>query len=77
MDGGAACVHLQEARSFYRWKGERRDESEWIVEARTTPGGEDEARRIMGENHPYDIPIIEAWNVRVNEEYFEWVGSDK
>lgn len=71
-DGGAACVHMQRVRSFYDWQGKRHDGEEWLVEARTTPGGASVARSIMLEGHPYEIPIVESWRVHVNAAYARW-----
>lgn len=75
LDAGVACVHLTETRSLYMWKGKRDDKTEWLVEARTTVGGEDLARATMAQGHPYALPIIESWEVQANEAYVEWAAS--
>lgn len=35
----AGCVHITEIASVYRWKGAVQQETEHLVEARTTNGG--------------------------------------
>lgn len=75
LDSGVACVHLTETRSIYIWAGKREDEREWFVEARTTVGGEDLARATMAQGHPYELPIIESWQVQANEAYVEWAAN--
>lgn len=77
LDAGAACVHTSKVSSRYDWKGKREAADEWLVEARTTIGGEDLVRRAMAEGHPYDLPLIESWRVEVNGAYAAWAATPK
>lgn len=80
--GHAACVHVQPIASTYFWDGARRTEKEWLVEARTQGLAVGQAawrlRKAMREGHPYDVPMIEAVQVRGESAYARWArGSQK
>ena len=75
LEFGAACVHVSAVRSLYVWKGQRHDETEWLVEARTTRGGEDLVWRAMLQDHPYEVPLVEAWTVRADRRYADWAAQ--
>ncbi|MEA3190176.1 MAG: periplasmic divalent cation tolerance protein [Thermoplasmata archaeon] len=70
--GLAACVHVQEVTSTYMWEGEACEETEWLLEARTTGDVVEETRRYLRKAHPYQLPCIEAWMVEGSEEYAAW-----
>ena len=55
----AACVHVSEVASVYRWDGKVRQETEFVVEARTTPARRGDIERAMLDGHPYDVPMVE------------------
>jgi periplasmic divalent cation tolerance protein len=69
----AACVHIQPLASMYRWKGAVQDDAEFVVEARCIPNRESDVRAAMLEGHPYENPLVEAWDVRgVPPAYLAW-----
>lgn len=76
-DHVAACVHLQDVASVYRWDGRVQQESEVLVEARTTWERRIDVERIMLEGHPYETPVVEAWAVRdVPADYGAWAARE-
>lgn len=69
----AACVHIQPIQSMYRWKGAVQDDAEFAVEARCIQSREADVRAAMLEGHPYEVPLVEAWEVQgVPAPYAEW-----
>ncbi|MFA5945110.1 MAG: divalent-cation tolerance protein CutA [Candidatus Thermoplasmatota archaeon] len=75
-DGLAACVHVQELHSTYRWKGEVIAEPEWLVEARTLAGRVEKVREAMLADHPYDLPLVETINVTgISKGYLDWAKA--
>lgn len=72
----AACVHVHAVRSHYVWDGARRDEAEWVVEARVPLGRRVKRVRLaMLEGHPYELPVVESFGVFVNKPYLDWMRS--
>jgi periplasmic divalent cation tolerance protein len=69
----AACVHVSEVASVYRWKGQRLHETEQVVEARTSGALLDNVRAAILDRHPYEIPLVEAWAMQgVPAAYAAW-----
>lgn len=77
VEGGlAACVHVQEVRSLYRWKGELQDEPEWLVEARALASRVGAVREAILQGHPYEVPLVEVLAVTgVPPAYLDWAGN--
>jgi periplasmic divalent cation tolerance protein len=77
VDAGlAACVHVQQVRSSYRWHGRRADEKEWLVEARTTWRLRRQATASMREGHAYELPLVERAAVAVDAAYARWAEQE-
>jgi periplasmic divalent cation tolerance protein len=69
----AACVHITPVTSIYRWKGAVQDDVEFLVEARCIAARREAVREAMLEGHPYELPLVEAWEVHgVPPAYAEW-----
>lgn len=74
--GLATCVHVQEIRSTYRWKGKVIAEPEWLVEARALPSKAEGVREAMLAGHPYEVPLVETLNATgISKEYLDWAKS--
>lgn len=71
----AACVSVQPGlRSTYRWKGEVVTEDELLVLIKTSVQRLDELRRVLLEEHPYEVPEFLALDVgEVPEAYAAWL----
>lgn len=74
----AACVHVSEVASVYRWEGTVRQETEFVVEARTTPGRRGDAERAMLDGHPYEVPLVETAGRSsfVTPRYMAWMRGE-
>lgn len=69
----AACVHVTEVSSVYRWNGQRSQETEFIIEGRTTQHGRGRLVAAMLAGHPYEVPLVESWPVAaVPASYLKW-----
>jgi periplasmic divalent cation tolerance protein len=78
VNGGlAACVHVQELRSVYRWQGKVEETDEWMVEARTLESRVVAVREAMLTDHPYDLPLVETLTVTgISKEYLDWAKQE-
>ncbi|HJQ93356.1 MAG TPA: divalent-cation tolerance protein CutA [Candidatus Thermoplasmatota archaeon] len=71
--GLAACVHVQEVRSVYRWKGKVEEQAEWLVEARALESRAVAVREAMLADHPYELPLVETLTATgISKEYLDW-----
>lgn len=77
VNGGlAACVHLQEIRSVYRWQGKVEEQREWLVEARALESRAVAVREAMLADHPYEVPLVETLTATgIPKEYLDWARS--
>ena len=77
VNGGlAACVHLQEIRSVYRWNGKLEEQAEWLVEARALDSRAEAVREAMLADHPYDVPLVETLVATgIPKAYLDWSRS--
>lgn len=75
--GLAACCHVHEVRSTYRWKGKVAEEPEWLVEARALESRAVAVREAMLADHPYELPLVETVTVTgIAKEYLDWARSE-
>lgn len=74
--GLAACVHVQEVRSVYRWQGKVEEQTEFLVEARALDSRAVAVREAMLADHPYELPLVETLTVTgISREYIDWARS--
>lgn len=69
----AGCYNLFNISSCYWWEGKVTDDTEFVLIVKTLPEKEERVREVIKEKHPYTVPCIASWRVRVNEEYLEWM----
>ncbi len=73
----AGCVHVNKTASTYRWKGEVRQGTEFVVEARTTLRNQRQVVLRMEQGHPDDTPLVESWPVTmVPPRYAAWLAGE-
>jgi periplasmic divalent cation tolerance protein len=77
VNGGlAACVHVQEVRSTYRWQGKVEEQAEWLVEARALDSRAVAVREAMLADHPYEVPMVETLvSTGLSKAYLDWARS--
>ena len=73
----AACVNVVPGvTSFYRWKGEVTQDSEWLLVMKTTAARFEALREALVEMHPYDVPeIVELPIERGHGPYLDWIDA--
>lgn len=54
----AACVQVQQIRSYYLWQGEARDAPECLLFIKTRKAQYQALEDVIRLNHPYEIPEI-------------------
>lgn len=71
----AACVQiLPQMKSFYFWKDEVRNDSEYLLLIKTLPEQYDELEKFIQANHSYEVPEIVALSAeKVSESYLNWM----
>lgn len=69
----AACVHVREVWSWYRFDGEVREHREWELDATVACEGAGELEASVFGRHPYRVPAIERHEMRVSVTYAQWV----
>ncbi len=73
----AACVQLEEIRSFYRWDGEIQNDPEIRLVIKTQSTHYQKVEALICENHPYELPqIIQIPITDSLQEYKNWVISE-
>jgi periplasmic divalent cation tolerance protein len=76
VSGVVACATYFPVRSFYRWRGELRDDAEFQVVGKTTAALAAEAEEHVRRAHPYETPAILRIAVRcASEAYAAWVAE--
>ena len=72
----AACVHVQDVASTYRWAGKVEQEDEVLVEARTTLERADLLRKRILSLHPYEVPLVEVVEAfAIPPTYMDWAAE--
>lgn len=75
--GLAACCHVSEVRSTYKWQGKVVEEPEWLVEARALESRAVAVREAMLVDHPYEVPLVETLTATgIPKEYLDWARAD-
>lgn len=72
----AACVHIDEIDSVYRWDGRIHEEKEWRVTAKTAQSAAERVRAAIHALHPYDLPALTSIDLRdVDPDYAAWIDE--
>lgn len=75
--GLAACAHVEEIRSIYRWQGEVCDASEWKVSFKSVEGNFDKIATLIRSHHSYDEPAIYAVPIlRTSGSCGRWIKAE-
>ncbi len=74
----AACVKMiPGARSFYRWKGEIEDATEFVLLIKSRRDLFGKLKIELGANHSYEVPEILALPVVEGaSEYIDWIDKE-
>jgi periplasmic divalent cation tolerance protein len=73
----AACVQVEQGMtSFYRWKGELREEGEVRLVVKTLPGYEAALQALFTRHHPYEVPQFLAARLTASTAYVQWARAE-
>ena len=73
----AACVHIEEIRSVFRWDGAVQDEIEYRLLFKTSDEGYEALAAHIVKDHPYDEPALWALPmVKGSESFFRWIDTE-
>ncbi|MEM9032410.1 MAG: divalent-cation tolerance protein CutA [Pseudomonadota bacterium] len=73
----AACVHIEEIKSVFRWDGAVQEEPEFRVLFKTSESAYGALSALILDTHPYDEPAL--WSVsmeRGSESFFNWIAKE-
>jgi periplasmic divalent cation tolerance protein len=72
----AACVHLLPIESHYRWQGELHEETEFLIQIKTTTGRLTEVESLIKRLHSYELPEISVMPIiGGSAEYLDWIAD--
>ncbi len=73
----AACVQiLPQIQSFYIWKDQLQNDSEYLLLIKTLVEKYDELEKFIQANHSYETPEVIAIKAdRVSEHYLSWMNE--
>ena len=69
----AACVNMFPIFSIYRWNKQIEEQNEIGLLVKTDSSRLDEIIETLRFLHTYDLPAIEFWEVKGEQEYLDWV----
>ena len=73
----AACVHIKKIDSIYSWENKIQDEVEFQVVIKTKKENFKKIKRIIKENHSYDLPEIIAINIAgTSKQYLSYLDDN-
>lgn len=72
-----ACANIIQTESFYIWDQKIQKSSEYVLILKTLKAKFKEIKKIIKENHPYQIPAILMIDVlNVDSNYFNWLKKE-
>ena len=69
----AVCVSFWKIDSVYRWNGKICRKNEWHLVLKTQDSFKKPVEIRLRELHPYELPVIVACSVKVDEKVEQWV----
>ena len=74
--GLAAAAQIYPAESLYRWKGEVHETAEYTVVFKSLEERFDALRRMIREQHSYQLPQIIALRIDLGDrDYLAWIAE--
>jgi periplasmic divalent cation tolerance protein len=72
-----ACCNIFPIKSLYWWEGKIKKANEFVLIAKTLKKDIGKLEKLVKKLHPYKIPFIGIFDVKINEEYFQWAKGLK
>jgi periplasmic divalent cation tolerance protein len=71
------CCNIFPIKSFYWWEGKIEKSKEFVLIAKALKKNIGKLEKLVKKLHPYKIPFIGIFDVKINEEYFQWAKELK
>ncbi|MEO6189880.1 MAG: divalent-cation tolerance protein CutA [Saprospiraceae bacterium] len=68
-----ACSNIHPIDSIYLWEEKIVQEKECILMLKTLPSLSKKLKKLIQQEHPYEIPAIISYDASVNKEYMAWM----
>ncbi len=72
----AACTNIVPCTSFFRSDNKIKEESEFIIFAKTSDNRKEAVIKAVKKIHSYSVPCICFWHSSANEDYEKWVDKE-
>ncbi|MBD3204636.1 divalent cation tolerance protein CutA [Candidatus Woesearchaeota archaeon] len=71
-----ACTNIFPIESMYKWKGDIKEETEFVIIAKTIQEKYEQVKQELKEIHTYETPCIVSWEIKKgNKEFIDWVNK--
>ncbi len=70
------CVNIFPIESMYWWKGRIENSKGYVIIAKTFRKNYEKVKKLVKENHPYEIPCICMFDVKINKLYEKWLKTE-
>ena len=71
----AACVLVNDVKSFYNWEGKLNEDDEVVTILKTSTDKVEMLEKYIETNHDYDVPAIISLQANANESYGKWLND--
>jgi len=71
------CCNIFPIKSLYWWEGKIEKANEFVLIAKTLKKNIGKLEKLTKKLHPYKIPFIGIFDIKINEEYFQWAKGLK
>lgn len=76
-DDLAACIHIDEIESFYKWECKLENSKEFRLIIKAASSKYEEIEKVILQNHNYDLPEIVKLNIDGGlASYLKWINKE-
>lgn len=70
-----ACGNFHQTKSIFNWENKLENTSEIVCILKTFKHLELKVQKQVEALHPYDVPLIARWSIKVNKPYYKWMET--
>lgn len=76
--GLSACANIHgPVTSIFTWNGRVQEDREYLVFMKTSGERMPDVKKLILDEHPYDVPCILSWVIEDgNPDFLDWVASE-
>jgi periplasmic divalent cation tolerance protein len=71
-----ACGNIISADSLFFWNDKLEFSSEKVCLLKTFKNLKERVQKEIDYLHPYDVPLIAHWSMKVNKPYYDWMMKE-